>query len=149
MENYLDRLKDMINAKNIKQFAVFPDLKTFKIIKKDKKEIIKMLKENPEKYVDRNIAIVKLLPRPSGFKRKSDIFAIDIEIYKIYDDGTIDISTGDSWGLLLRYMSDDLEKYPFKMTSLEKIIKLVYKRKITSQIGGLYFKEFQDILRNL
>jgi len=149
MEEYLKKLREKIHEKNIEQFAVFPDLKTFKIIKKKKAEIRKMLKEKPERYAGRKIAIISLIPRPSGFSQKDDIFAIDVEIYKIYDDGSIDRSSGDSWGLLLRYMPDDLEKYPFKMTSLEKIIKLVYKRKIVSQLGGLYFKEFQSLLRKL
>ena len=70
MQDYLDKLERMIESENLYQFCVFPDVKPFKIIKKDKAEIKKVLKENPEKYANRKIAIVTLTPVPSGFKKK-------------------------------------------------------------------------------
>jgi len=139
----------MIETKNIEQFCVFPDVKPFKIIKKDKAEIKKVLKENPEKYADRKIAIVTLTPFPSGFKKKDFIFIIHIEVLIIYEDGSFNKRQDDSCGMSLKYMPEDLEKYPFSMKNLEKIVNLVYKRKITSEFGGMYYDNFKKALKKM
>ena len=149
MEDYLDNLKKMIDSKNLEQFCVFPDVKPFKIIKKDKVEIKKVLKENPEKYSGRKVAIVTLKTDPKGFKKNDDIFSISVGIYIIYEDGSFNKRQDDSWGLLLRYLPEDLEKYPFSMKNLEKIVNLVYKRKIASEFGGMYYDHFKKLLKKM
>jgi hypothetical protein len=107
------------------------------------------MKKNPKKYAERKLAVIALHTTKSNFRDNSDIFAISIYIYEIYEDGGIDKTPYDSWGLLLKYMPDDLEKHPFNMKSLEKIIKLVYKRQITSQLFGITYKEFEEDLEKL
>lgn len=149
MEDYLNKLRETIFNKKLTQFCVFPDVSTFKIIKKDKAEIRKILKENPEKYAGRKIAVITLKTVPSGFKKKDYIFIIHIDVLIIYEDGSFNKRQDDSWGLSLKYLSEDLEKYPFSMKNLEKIIKLVYKRKITSEFGGMYYDHFKKLLKNL
>jgi hypothetical protein len=149
MEEYLDKLKIMISDKKLSQFCVFPDVKPFKIIKKNKNEIIKILKKSPKKYVDRKIAIVTLKPIVSGFKKKDYIFRINIEILIIYEDGSFNKRQADGWGLSVKYLSKDLEKHPFSMKNLEKIVNLVYKRKITSEFGGMYYNDFKKAVKNL
>jgi len=149
MQDYLDKLERMIESKNLYQFCVFPDVKPFKIIKKDKAEIKTVLKKNPEKYADRKIAIVTLTPVPSGFKKKDYIFIIHIEVLIIYEDGSFNKRQDDSWGMSLKYMPEDLEKYPFSMKNLEKIVNLVYKRKITSEFGGMYYDNFKKALKKM
>jgi hypothetical protein len=149
MEDYLDKLERMIQSKNIEQFCVFPDVKPFKIIKKDKAEIKKVLKENPEKYSGRKVAIVTLKTDPKGFKKNDDIFSIGIGIYMIYEDGSFNKRQADSWGLLLKYMPEDLEKYPFSIKNLEKIVNLVYKGKIASEFGGMYYDHFKKLLKKM
>ena len=52
MNEYLDILERMIETKNIQQFCVFPDVKPFKIIKKDKEEIIEIMKRNPKNMME-------------------------------------------------------------------------------------------------
>ena len=149
MQEYLDKLEQMIESKNLYQFCVFPDVKPFKIIKKDKEEMIKILKKNPEKYADRKIAIITLTPVPSGFKKNDYIFIIHIKVLIIYEDGSFNKRQDDSWGLSLKYLSEDLEKYPFSMKNLEKIVNLVYKRKIASEFGGMYYDHFKKLLKKM
>ena len=149
MEDYLQKLSDMIESKNLKHFCVFPDEKTFKIIKEHRDDMKKIMKKNPKRYADRKLASVALNIRKSGFKDNKHIFSINTDIYEIYEDGGISKTPYDSWGLLLKYMPDDLEKHPFNMKSLEKIIKLVYKRQITSQLFGITYKEFEEDIEKL
>jgi hypothetical protein len=149
MEDYLQKLSDIIESKNLTQFCVFPDEKTFKIIKKNKTNMRQEMKKNPKKYAERKIAFVTPSIRKSGLKDKEHIFSLSISIYEIYEDGGISKTPYDSWSLLLKYMPDDLEKHPFNMKSLEKIIKLVYKRQITSQLFGITYKRFEEKLEEL
>jgi len=148
MEDYLQKLSDMIRTKKISQFSVFPDDKTFKIIKKDKTEINKTFKANPAKYETKYVATVTLSTIPNNIKRNDTIFSIAIDIYLV-EDGRRNESK--SWGLLLKYRPNDLEEHPFKMKLIEKMIQWVYKKQVTSGFDGLYYDEFEkklDILKN-
>ena len=146
MEDYLQKLSDMIESKNLRRFSVLPDEKTFKIIKKTKSEMVKMFKANPEKYKGRMLATISLDAYPEGFKRKNDIFGIHVTIYRIHEDGNIDKYLGDSWLLYIKYLPEDLEKHPFKMKNVEKLIKLAYKRKVVTPSNGVFYKRFEELL---
>jgi len=43
-------------------------------------------------------------------------------------------------------MSDDLEKHPFKMRNIEKIVNMVHKGDLTSEFGGLTYAQFEKKL---
>jgi hypothetical protein len=147
MEEYVDVLGKVLEEKNLNRFAVFPDVKPFKIIKpkrgRIKEEMREILLKNPKKYGGRFVAIVGLDVYPKGFKEKNEIFDIHITIYRIHENGTIDKYLGDSWILYIKYLPDDLENNPFKMKDVEKFMKLVYKRKILSSSMGMFYKEFE------
>jgi len=143
MEEYLDKLENNIKDKNLRQFCIFPDLKTFKIIKKNGTEIKKFLKENPHKYAGRHVAVITLTTTKSGFKRNKDIFSIGITIYIVEEDGTIDQIPRNVWGLLLLYTAEELEKHPFNMKNLEKIIKIVDKKQVVGGLFGITYTEFK------
>lgn len=149
MQEYLDSLKEAIKEKKMGQFCVFPDLKTFKIIKKSEKEMFKIMQEKPAKYAGRKLAVVTLSTDKTGFKDNDTIFATDISIYTIYEDGKVGKVSGDGWRLLLKYLPEDLENHPFRMKSLERIIKIVYKRYVTSMFVGMYYSDFEKSLERL
>ena len=146
MEDYLNKLERMIESKNLQQFCVFPDVKPFKIIKKPIPEMVKIMKENPDKYADREIVVVRLNTDKSGFKLKEYIFSLSITNYQIYENGRINKTSNDSWGVSIYYMPDDLEKHPFKMRNIEKIIKLVNKGDLRSDFSGFTYNQFEKQL---
>jgi len=146
MDEYLDKLEEIIEKKNIKEFCVFPDVKPFKIVKKPISEMVKIMKDNPAKFGNRDIVVVKLHTRKNGFKLKDYIFSVSITNYGIYEDGRINKKHNDSWGVSIYYMPDDLEKHPFKMRNIEKIISMVHKGDITSEFGGLTYAQFEKKL---
>lgn len=148
MDEYLKTLQKVIDDKNINQFCVFPEQKTFKIIKKNKKEINEIFKANPDKYEGKFIAVITLGTLPKNLKRNDFIFTVAIDIYPI-NNGKRDESR--SWGLLLKYRPNELEEHPFKMKLIEKIVQWTYKKQVTSGFDGLYYDEFQkklDMLKN-
>jgi len=149
MNEYLQKLEETFVKKNIKQFCVFPDIKPFKIIKKDRSEMEEIMIKNPKKYAGRHLAAVFLYTAPHNFKRKDYIFSIGIQIFKIYEDGSINKSPYDSWSVTVKYMSDDLEKHPFKMETVEKLMNLVNKKYIKSEVFSIYYDEFERRINDL
>jgi len=146
MHDYLDKLECIIKSKKLNDFCVFPDVKPYKIIKKPISEMVKIMRENPDKYADRDIVVVRLDTHKSGFKLKEYIFSLSVTNYQIYEDGRINKTSNDSWGVSLNYMPDDLEKHPFKMRNIEKIIKLVNKGNLTSDFFGFTYNQFEKQL---
>ena len=149
MEQYLDKLKSEFEKKNIKSFWVFCDSDEFKIIKKTKIEIISKLKKNPKKYSDHNIANIHLMIRKNGIKNNDWVLSINIEIYKIDENGLINQSPNDSWGLLLNYTATDLTTRPFKFQDIEKLIDIVNEKLILSSFDGIYYTEFIKRIKKL
>jgi hypothetical protein len=141
MDEYLDKLKKEIEKKNIKSFWVFCDSDEFKIIKKTTADIKNKLKNNPKKYNDINIANVNLSVRKKGLLDNDWVLGIKIEIYEI-NNGLINQSPNDSWGLTIKYTSDDLNERPFKIQDVEKLIDIVNEKIVLSTFDGIYYKEF-------
>ena len=146
MQDYLDKLEQMIEIKKLNNFCVFPDVKPFKIIKKPISEMVKIMRENPDKYADRDIVVVRLNTRKSGFKLKEYIFSLSITNYSIYENGRINKTSNDSWGVSIYYLPENLEKHPFKMRNIEKMIKLVHKGDLTSDFSGFTYDQFEKQL---
>jgi len=149
MEDYLNNLKKMIDSKNIDQFSVFPDVKPFKIIKKGRTEIKEVIKKNPKKYAGKRVAVVSLYVKKDGLKNNKDIFSIGITVSNIDDEGNVGKYSKDNWLILIKYMPDDLENHPFKMTTVEKLVKLVDKKLILSDFGGISYKQLEEDLENI
>jgi hypothetical protein len=169
MEEYLQLLNNKISNNNLSEFCVLLDIKPFKIIKKTKTQMERIMVKDCEKYQDKTLAVISLLTRPIGFKLNDYIFAINIGIYKIHQDGKlnkniledsynsiykyikcsygISLVDSDSWGISLKYLPSDLEKYPFKMKNMEEYINLVYKKKIYSSLNGIYYADFKTQLQ--
>jgi hypothetical protein len=150
MEEYVDLLGKVLEEKNLNRFAVFPDVKPFKIIKPKRgriiEEISEIIKKNPEKYNGRSFAYVALEVDPLGFKKRHGlgiqyytVFTVYIVINNIYK-GEIARYRGGTWNLVINYEPDELEKHPFNMKDIEKYIKLANKRKI---VGTYNYKEFE------
>jgi len=149
MEEYLKILKKQIFDKKLEQFAVFPDLQTFKIVKKDEEEIVELMKKNPKKYAGRKVAIILFQFTPDGFKKNENIFSIGIDVYLIEKDGSLTENPNNIASLYLKYRADELEKHPFKIKMLEKLVKLVKDRYIGSNFIGTYYTEFEKQLAEL
>jgi len=149
MNEYLDILERMIETKNIQQFCVFPDVKPFKIIKKDRDEIKEVIKKNPKKYAGRRVAVVSLVVNKDGLKNNKNVFSIGIAVNNIDDEGNVGKYSKDTWRVSIRYMADDLEKHPFKMTTVEKLVKLVDKKLIVSDFGGISYQRLEEKLENI
>jgi len=149
MEEYLKKLDEKIKEKGLTHFCVFPDLKTFKIIKKTDDQLIKIMKKNPEKYAGRHFAKILLDVNFKELKRNGDVFTTIIHIYKINEYGEIDISS-KGWRLFLIYRPEDIEKHPFKIKNLHKLVDWTYNKKtVTHSLFGMYYDELEKDLKRL
>jgi len=150
MEEYLKKLDEKIKEKGLRNFCVFPDLKTFKIIKKNQEQISKIMKKNPEKYAGRHLAVVFIDINFKALKQNGDVFTIIIHIYKIYDDGETNIVASDNWKLHLKYRPENIEQHPFKIKNLQKLIDWTYNKKTMSHsIFGMYYDELDERIKRL
>ena len=150
MEEYLKKLDEKIKEKGLTHFCVFPDLKTFKIIKKNQDQMVKLMKKTPEKYAGRHLAVVFIDVTLKGLKNNEDVFTIIIHIYKIYDNGDTNIVASDNWKLYLKYRQDDIEQHPFKIKNLQKLIDWTYNKKTLSHsIFGMYYNELDERIKRL
>ena len=149
MTDYLKNLDEKIKEKGLRNFCVFPDLKTFKIIKKTQDQMIKIMKKNPDKYAGRYFAEVILDVKLRGLKNNEDVFTTIIYISKINKEGNVDISS-PGWRLFLKYRQDDIEQHPFKIKNLQKLIDWTYNKKtITHSLFGMYYDELDERIKRL
>jgi len=148
MADYLKNLDEKIKEKGLRNFCVFPDLKTFKIIKKNQDQMIKIMKKNPDKYAGRYFAEVILDVKLRGLKNNEEVFTTIIYISKINKEGDIDISS-PGWRLFLKYRLEDIERHPFKIKNLQKLIDWTYNKKITTKLFGMYYDEYEKNLNRL
>jgi len=143
MEDYLTELNKDINDKNLDNFWVICN-EEFKPIKKSKSEVKKILKEKAEKYANKKIANIQLIIHDKGIQSDSWVFAIKITIFIIDTNGNIEKSPEDQWGLHLKYNQDELLKHKFKFGYLEKLLKKVVSKKVTSNmLFGSYYSELK------
>jgi hypothetical protein len=150
MTDYLKNLDEKIKEKGLRSFCVFPDLKTFKIIKKNQDQMVKLMKKNPEKYAGRHLAKISLDVNFKALKHNGDVFTMIIRISKIDNDGEIEGFGSDSWRLFLKYRQDDIEQHPFKIKNLQKLIDWTYNKKtITHSLFGMYYDELEKDLKRL
>ena len=129
MQEYLTKLEQDLTEKKLDNFWVLCD-NDFKAIKKSKSEIKKTLKEKADIYKNKKIANIRLFFNNSG----SWIFAIKITVYEIDENGEIDTTTNSTWGVYIRYSEEELKNNKFKVNALEKLVKKVAAKKLTSNM---------------
>jgi hypothetical protein len=141
MEEYLIKLEDDLAKKKLDDFWVMIN-NEFKVIKKTKTEVKKMLKENLESYKDKQIANIRLFIRKAGLDDNSWIFAIKITIYEINNDGKIDTTSNSTWGVYIRYNIEELRNNKFKLNELQSLVKKVASKQLTSNmITGITYTQ--------
>jgi len=141
MEEYLNKLEKDLSDKKLDNFWVLLN-DEFKAIKKSKTEIKKMLKDDLDKYQNKKIANIELYTNINGISKKSWIFGIKITIYEIDENCKIDTTSNSVWGAYIKYNEDELKNNKFKLNSLEKLVKKVGDKKLTSSlITGINFSE--------
>jgi hypothetical protein len=149
MADYLKNLDEKIKEKGLRNFCVFPDLKTFKIIKKNQDQMVQIMKKNPEKYAGRHLANIILDVKIKGLKNNEEVFTTIIYLSKINKEGNVDISS-PGWRLFLKYRQDDIEQHPFKIKNLQKLIDWTYNKKtVSSSIFGMYYDELDERIKRL
>lgn len=141
MEEYLINLEEDLKKKKLDDFWVICD-DEFKAIKKTKVEVKKTLKEKSDIYKNKKISNIRLFINKKGLNDKSWIFAIKITIYEIDEKGAIDTTINSTWGVYIKYSEEELTKYKFKVNELEKLVKKVVTKKLTSDmIMGINYSE--------
>ena len=139
MEEYLAKLEKDLSEKKLDDFWALCDTE-FKAIKKSKSDIKKILKDKVDFYKNKKIANIRLFVRKAGLDDQSWIFAIKITVYEINDDGKIDTTSNSTWGVYIRYNEEELSKHKFKLNTLEKLVKKVSDKKLTSNmISGISY----------
>ena len=143
MEEYLTKLDKDLSDKKLDNFWVLCN-DEFKAIKKSKTEIKKTLKEKADIYKNKKIANIRLFINKNGLNNENWIFAIKITIYEINEIGAIDTTSNSTWGVYIRYSEDELNKNKFKVNALEKLVKKVSSKKLTSDmIVGINYSDLQ------
>jgi hypothetical protein len=141
MEEYLTKLEKDLSEKKLDDFWALCDTE-FKAIKKSKSDIKKILKDKVDFYKNKKIANIRLFVRKAGLDDQSWIFAIKITVYEINDDGKIDTTSNSTWGVYIRYNEEELSKHKFKLNTLEKLVKKVSDKKLTSNmIAGINYSD--------
>jgi hypothetical protein len=141
MEEYLSNLEKDLSKKNLDDFWAMCD-GDFKAIKKSKTEIKQTLKEKTNIYKNKKIANIRLFINKKGLNTQDWIFAIKITVYEINENGAIDTTINSTWGVYIKYSEDELNKNKFKVNALEKLVKKVASKKLTSDmIMGVNYSE--------
>ena len=151
MEEYLQKLTDLVEAKDLERFWVMCDRSDFKPIRKSKADIRKMLKEKAKHYRGKKIAYISLYCNLGAIKNPKDVaFVITMYIYEINDKGEIDKTGFDTWGLVINYRLDDLATRKFKIKDLENLMRLCAEKTVRSEIlNGISFPNLMKKLDKL
>jgi len=132
-----EKLKAMIKEKDVEDFWIMCDNKTFSPIKNmSTTNMIKTLKEKASIYGGRKIASISIIPKHNKVF-DSDLI-IHISIYQIETDGTINKKPNTTWGLKYHYKVEDMNVMKFSMSQLHKLIHLCSEKKITNDTSDGY-----------
>ena len=133
MDEYLSDLEKDLSDKKLDDFWVICDT-DFKAIKKSKTEVKKILKEKANVYKNKKIANIRLFINKKGLNNQDWIFAIKITVYEINENGVIDSTINSTWGVYIKYSENELNQNKFKVNVLEKLVKKVASKKLTSDM---------------
>jgi hypothetical protein len=141
MDEYLTNLEKDLSNKKLDDFWVICD-NDFKAIKKSKTEIKQTLKEKANIYKNKKIANIRIFINKKGLNNQDWIFAIKITVYEINENGAIDTTMNSTWGVYIKYSEDELNQNKFKVNALEKLVKKVASKKLTSDmIMGINYSD--------
>ena len=133
MDEYLSDLEKDLSDKKLDDFWVICDT-DFKAIKKSKTEVKKILKEKANVYKNKKIANIRLFINKKGLNNQDWIFAIKITVYEINENGVIDSTINSTGGVYIKYSENELNQNKFKVNVLEKLVKKVASKKLTSDM---------------
>jgi hypothetical protein len=147
IETYFFKLKDKLEEKQLKDFWIFPDRSDFKPIKNTtRKQIQSYLKEKVRYYAGKKIANVYTTFRPrinfNNITEDDFIYRLNIIIFEISEDGSIDTNIGDSWDLIIIYNKKELAENHFSLKELDIMIKMASERKIITDLGGITYNKW-------
>jgi hypothetical protein len=141
MDEYITNLEKDLSNKKLDDFWVICD-NDFKAIKKSKTEIKQTLKEKANIYKNKKIANIRIFINKKGLNNQDWIFAIKITVYEINENGAIDTTMNSTWGVYIKYSEDELNQNKFKVNALEKLVKKVASKKLTSDmIMGINYSD--------
>ncbi len=151
IKKYMEKIDSKIKENELASFWIFSDTGFKKKIRnKSYKDIEKMTMKSPEKYADKAVLHVKLMPLHEDYEsipgKKGVWLIIDIGAFPIGKKG--ELLDDDSWGIGIQWKEEDLKigKFTFKM--LEHLADITYKKKISANGSfGLRFKDFLKSLR--
>lgn len=150
VEKYFNKLKDMVDEKELKNFWIICGRNDFKPIKNTTKSEMKAyLKTKPQFYRDKNIANIGLFFRRSFSDSAKWIFVIKIYIYAISDDGDIDYDSANTWSLVILYNSDELNNNHFTIKELLQMINLASNRTIMTDMAGINYTRWLQKLKKM
>lgn len=156
VNDYIINLQKQLKEKNSFTFWAFPDIKEFKrITGKSMREIQSLLKKNPDKYINRNIAKISICPCPYVMKPFSNTkygiyLYVDVTIFKISKEATIANERGISRSSNISWEEDDFKITKLTFKFLQKIMELVNEKKITgyAALSGVKLSKVMDSLAN-
>lgn len=150
IKKYMEKIDSKIKENELASFWIFSDTGFKKKIRnKSFKDIEKMTMKSPEKYADKAVLDVKLMPLHEDYEsipgKKGVWLIIDIAVFPIGKDGKL--LNREGWGIGIQWKEEDLKigKFTFKM--LEHLADITYKKKISA--NGSFGLRFKDFLKSL
>ncbi len=144
VKDYFITLEEVIKEKNLENFWIICGQKKFKPLNITKEDIQKMLKENIEEYRGKYLARITFIFFPlSEWNIQRDkhgrILTISIYIYEVSNEGLISTSISDVWQCNIFYNKKELSENHITIDELKEMIKMVYKRKIVTDMAGITY----------
>ena len=149
--NYLEELRDKLEKKQLDDFWIYLDNKKFKPLHYTKDEILDIIQEDLDTYIDNKFAHIRI-----GIKKNikdysinhENVFSIRIVIYTITKKGKFGRSSELMWGCLIKYDLFDLLDRKFSIDDLKIILDSVNKTIITSDgISGMIYEDMIKALK--
>ena len=144
---YLNKLREKIENKDLEVFWLMVDREDFKPLKNySDKQLKELLKKKIKYYEGKRIANVKIFVKnkESYIKKNDSLVELVFDIRKISDRGFLN-DTGLS--LLVKYYQDDLDKKKPTLKDVQRFMKLCADDILGSTvIGGL---KYLDLMKDL
>lgn len=140
--DYFNKLRAMIKEKDLETFWVMCDRAAFKPMKNmDAKKVKQHLAKNATRLAGQKIASVTLHMRGLTAGANAEVFTVKIIVFEISDDGKINQSKNDNWGLMFHYKLDELKELKFTLKLLHKLVQLCADQVLTSDtFNGISLK---------
>lgn len=148
VEKYYNKLKDMIDEKELKNFWLICGRSDFKPIKNiTKSELKKYIKTKSQFYRDKNIANISFVFKQNFNETADWIFVIKIYIYTISDDGDFGDDSSDTWSLIILYNANELDNNHFTIKELSQMVNIASNRTIMTDMTGIHYTRWLQKLK--